>query len=59
MKIDLSTSKGRTKIATEIECDFEDEQDWQEFMLEVFNFLETAGVKLPSEISDVLDDYYD
>ncbi len=59
MKINLSTRKGRTEIATEIDSNFETEYDWQEFMLGVFDFLLAAGVELPEEIADALDDFND
>jgi|DEB0MinimDraft_10_1074344.scaffolds.fasta_scaffold38716_3 hypothetical protein len=59
MNINISTSKGRTKIATDIDCDFESEQDWQDFMLELFSFLQAAGVDLPEEIETALDEFYD
>lgn len=59
MRIHLKTTKGRTEIATEIDSDFESEYDWQEFMLGVFDFLIAAGVELPEEITDALDEWND
>ena len=59
MRIHLKTKKGRTEIATEIDSDFESEYDWQEFMLGVFDFLIAAGVELPEEIADALDEWND
>jgi hypothetical protein len=59
MRIHLKTTKGRTEIATEIDSDFESEYDWQEFMLGVFDFLIAAGVELPEEIADALDEWND
>lgn len=59
MRIHLKTTKGRTEIATDIDSDFESEYDWQEFMLGVFDFLIAAGVELPEEIADALDEWND
>ena len=57
MKIELSTLKGRTRISTSIDTNFEDEQDWQDFMLVMFDFLSNAGVQLPEEIEDAIEEF--
>jgi hypothetical protein len=56
MKIDISATD-EDGIKTELSFDnhFEDEQDFAEFMRLVFKVLVKAGVNVPDEIAEELD----
>ena len=59
MNISLSANKGRTVISTTIEVPDtnQSEEDLQELIVHFIDFLHNAGIEMPDEIIDLVEEY--
>lgn len=59
MKISLNANKGRLEISTSIEVPDtnQTEEDLQEIIVQFIDFLHNAGVEMPDEIMELVEEY--